>query len=457
MHSIIGLLLILWLSDITSAFSLLSRSPKGGGGGGGGRGGGGGGGSSGRGSSSGGSGAGRGGSGDTGHSAISYGTASTGTRSANYFGGGGGRPMTLSEASAFSGRQMGGGVRSDVPGTRAFGSGYTYYVGDVRRTGVVGQPFPFGFWPIYWAGHGHSDEYGANQTIAAQRPGGEQVLVQLVPNITDSSWNTTIINGINETYWMIGDRESVTTLLSVLVDTNTTDEYGCNVQNLTISSFNSSALLEPVHFENVIQWYRSSSFALAFQGYNNSYAFPSLNETSSLGWNDSTPLPDPLQYSPFLQCINETITAALPILDGEPSSTLSNGQIAGITVGSVLASMLLCCCAIPCIRAIKERLKNSRNDRKWKARSKTLSEKPKVIVVDSPIETHKVPDGPSSFGPSSFSQQSYASSSTQLPHLAYTTPLTSTFVKSGRESFYSSRTLVEPSTNKHEYDKNRSL
>jgi len=291
-------------------------------------------------------GTGRGGSGDTGQPAISV--ASGSTRYADYFSPGGGSPTVVPQNSIFHGRQMGGGSRSEVPGTPAYGSGYPYTSESIVTYGVVGQPFPFGFWPTYWAGRAGSYEYGGNHTVEAQRPGGGQVLVQLAPNNSSSPWNTTTINGTNETYWMIGDTDSVTTLLSLLVDDHDTYPYGCNVQNLTIVPFNSTDPAAPVRFESVIQWYRASSFALVFEGYNNSYALPPLNKTADLGWDEATALPTALQYSPFLQCINATIAAALPILDSDsPPPGLSNGQIAGIVIGSVngaiLLAFLLCC------------------------------------------------------------------------------------------------------------------
>jgi hypothetical protein len=341
---------------------------------------------------------------------------------------------------------MGGGTRGEVQGTRAFGSGYPYSVGEVSHTGVAGQPFPFGFWPIYWIGHGHSDEYGANTTVAAQRPGGNQVIVQIAPNVTSSTWNTTLINGVNETYWMIGDDESVVTLLSILVDKNATDLYGCGVQNLTIQPFNSSDPLNPVRFENVIQWYRASSFALAFTGYNNIYALPPLNETADLGWDDSTPLPDALQYSPFLQCINGTISAALPILDRE-GPALSKGQIAGIAVGSVFGALFLCCCSCCCFRKLKKIVKRS----KPVVERTVVQGKQAYIVKNSGSKGSNFektlapsPPRPTSHSPEALKLSSF--NSTGSPPTAVTLQKPD-LMKHGRESFYSSEssTLIAES------------
>ncbi|KIM30167.1 hypothetical protein M408DRAFT_294534 [Serendipita vermifera MAFF 305830] len=437
MQVLFALLSLVCLSNSVYA-SMLPIAAKGGGAsGGGGRGGGG---SSGR----GGSGAGRGGSGGTGSSAVSYGGVNTGGRTANYFGGGGGSAFALSEASVFSGRQMGGGVRADVPGTRAYGSGYPYSVGNIRSGGVAGQPFPFGFWPIYWNGHGHSEEYGNNATVASQRPGGEQVIVQLIANLTTSTWNTTEINGVNETYWMIGDRESVTTLLSILIDPHATATNGCDVQNSTIQLFQPPS--NSTSFENVIQWYRSNSFALAFQGYNNSYAFSPLNETSDLGWNESTPLPDELQYSQFLQCINSTISAALPILDAEGGSTLSPATTAVIVLCSVFGALVCCCCCVPCARKIKQSRREARERRKYEEKLPTATMSmigtPSIVISSSLPAKNGSHKAPISAWRTHGACKSDGSDSSRLSYASITPRPESAILKSGRESFYSSRTLV---------------
>lgn len=252
-------------------------------------------------------------------------------------------------------------------GTRRYGSGYPYSSGSIGTNGVAGQPFPFGFWPIYWPVHGHSDEYGANQTLASLRPGGEQVIVELVPNAAAYTWNTTTVNGFNETYWMIGDRDSATTLLSVLMDVPGLYPFGCGILNASITPFNATDDSSPIDFENVIQWYRASSFALAFQGYNNTYSFPPLNETSDdMSWDYSTPLPDQLQNSQFLQCINSTISAALPILDkGKP--LLSPEAIAGIVIGSIVGFFATCCCIYIIVQCCISTRQSRERSKAWDA------------------------------------------------------------------------------------------
>jgi hypothetical protein len=101
-------------------------------------------------------------SGDTGDDTIpSYGLDST-DRDANFFRG---RESFYSLWRFYLRRSPGRGQRSEVLGTRVYGSGYPYTSQDIRTHRVAGQPFPFGFWPLYWYGWAKSDEYGGNATI----------------------------------------------------------------------------------------------------------------------------------------------------------------------------------------------------------------------------------------------------------------------------------------------------
>ncbi len=81
------------------------------------------------------------------------------------YGAGGGKPFTIPSGQLFAGRQVGGGTRGQVFGSRyatpalnllvhrslapshsTYGSGYPGIAG----RGVGGRGFPFGFWPIVW-------------------------------------------------------------------------------------------------------------------------------------------------------------------------------------------------------------------------------------------------------------------------------------------------------------------
>ena len=328
------------------------------------------------------SGTGRGGSGDTGSPPVSSSSLGSANRNANFFSAGGGSRFTLSGSSIFQGREAGGGERSEVLGTRSYGSGYPYT--NPGAHGVVGQPFPFGFWPLYWYGWGHSSEYGGNATIDGDRPGGSQVIAEILPGPTTSWPNTTL--GSNGTLYMIGDTASVTTILGLLTDSNEDYTYGCSVQNASIVSMDSSHPPSGVQFYNVIQWYRSSSFALAFGAYNNSYAVAPLNQTAGLDWDDSTPLPPTLATSPFLACVNQTILAALPIIDSDPTYTLTAGAIAGIVLGSVALLFALCFGIYFCVRRVLARMNSKR----------------RVMVSDIRGPYHEIGTQPASEAPSDF-------------------------------------------------------
>ncbi|KIM29920.1 hypothetical protein M408DRAFT_328385 [Serendipita vermifera MAFF 305830] len=284
-----------------------------------------------------------GGSGNTGRSSISsssWGSSTSTLGKADYFSRGGGSPFTIGSG-AFAGRQAGGGTRDQVLGTRRFGSGYPYSNGNIQRGGVYGQPFPFGFWPIFFVGHGYSGEYrGYGRNDTEQRPGGDLVEVAITPKASD--WTLTpeqtANNSAAETFYMIGDRESVETMLIILSPCPDCEEYSCGANNSSITAFNSST--SQILFENTIQWYRSSSFSLAYLGYNNTYAFLPLNESSTLDWDNSTPLSDALQTDTFLQCINNTLTAALPVLNAGCGRFL-HGKLNWMVVWAIWIAVLI--------------------------------------------------------------------------------------------------------------------
>jgi hypothetical protein len=78
-------------------------------------------------------------------------------------------------------------------------------------------------------------------------------------------------------------------------------------------------VIQPFNSTDVTQWYR--------------YA---LN-------NSPRPIPEEQLSSPFLHWINNTLVAAIAVLDGDPQ-TLSGGQIAGIVIGTVAGAIILAAC-----------------------------------------------------------------------------------------------------------------
>ena len=164
-------------------------------------------------------------------------------------------------------------------------------------------------WPISWT----EDEYSSQDTIAL-RPGGQLVSAQV------GSTDTAKWPGLTreETYTIIGDMDSVMFLISDLVD------YCHATMNWPKPLISNSTVQK-----TAIQYYRASSFALAYAGYNatDSSSFP--------------PLPTSIANSAFLRCVNHTIGEAIPILDAPPNKKLSDGVVVGIVIAAIFGTILL--------------------------------------------------------------------------------------------------------------------
>ncbi|CAE6337666.1 unnamed protein product [Rhizoctonia solani] len=232
-------------------------------------------------------------------SGLSGKTASSGSR-------GGGVVTTIPSGSRFAGRQAGGATRDNVYGGSYYGSGYPY--GSYGSTWVGGRPFPYYYWPVYVGPHQYygSSEYGpANST---ERPGGPMYTISVYT--TDPKYNTT------DVYRILGDQDSVGTVLAAL-------QSNCSVVGGTMFDYDptSNDLAHSLpRIESVVQWYRSSSFALSLDGYNNSASAitPAAlsNNTQQLitALLPSTPLPSNLDRA-FLDCVNYTTATSLPLID----------------------------------------------------------------------------------------------------------------------------------------------
>ncbi|KAG8830247.1 hypothetical protein FRC18_008390 [Serendipita sp. 400] len=233
----------------------------------------------------------------------------------------------------FSGREYASGSRDNILGTRAYGSGYPYGVSDV--TTIKGRPFPHSMWPISWGpGYLGGEEYWGDD-IDLIRPGGMLGVVNVSTKDTTKWPNVSS----EEVYTMIGDKESLTFMIADLVRIcHATPGWPRAFDPVTNSSSSSPSSAQPKP-QNVIQYYRSSSFALSYSGYNNTFALPSSNPTTN---HDSDPLPGLIVNSAFLSCVNDTIRASLPLMDSLPGKKgLSKGAIAGIVIGSVLGAIIV--------------------------------------------------------------------------------------------------------------------
>ncbi|KAG8782108.1 hypothetical protein FRC16_002718 [Serendipita sp. 398] len=235
----------------------------------------------------------------------------------DHWGGGGGKPDTISKDSKhpFEGRNFGGGKREEIRGTRVFGSGYPY--GADNRSTIAGRPFPFGAWPLYWdQNFMGGDEYGPKYD--AIRPGGFIASVPL--RTTTKHFNVTD----DEVYYAIGDRESLLLLMVSFVT-------WCHVTPVWPSRFDPSSPNATIKLENVIQYFRASSLALASPAYNNTFARASISDA-----NVSTPLPEFMEYSPFRRCVDDVAEKASAIV-GEPLiHSSAHPSRDGILIGSFL-------------------------------------------------------------------------------------------------------------------------
>jgi len=112
--------------------------------------------------------------------------------------------------------------------------------------------------------------------------------------------------------------------------------------------------------EEIIQYYRASSFALSLDDYNNTMALSSNSPTSNStppAITTQTALP-PIHDQNFLNCLNSTIGKNLPLVKPPPkiSKTAIGGIITGSVVGFFILIFALCCCR-DCVRCCKGRSK----------------------------------------------------------------------------------------------------
>ncbi|CAG7848829.1 SubName: Full=Uncharacterized protein {ECO:0000313/EMBL:CCA68117.1} [Serendipita indica DSM 11827] len=127
------------------------------------------------------------------------------------------------------------------------------------------------------------------------------------------------------------------------------DKGGCGMDEIsakagTMLTFNPYRTDRHKNWAFVQMVYLSPPSAfLANSSYGNEYGHQGNNNTDY--WKATSPNTTGLD-SAFLNCLNMTIAAAIPIIDPTffvkaPKDKLSSGQIAGIAVGSVVGALLL--------------------------------------------------------------------------------------------------------------------
>lgn len=124
----------------------------------------------------------------------------------------------------------------------------------------------------------------------------------------------------NTTFHVLSDNTTITSLI-VTVNANCST-YLSNSSSTSPFPFNASAPNAP-HPEQAIQYYRASSAVLTLDGYNNSATFGS-NESMQ-----DSPLPPNIDVK-LLECLNQTIGLAVPLVDGALPALFTAPSIPGL-------------------------------------------------------------------------------------------------------------------------------
>ncbi|KIM21952.1 hypothetical protein M408DRAFT_298562 [Serendipita vermifera MAFF 305830] len=290
----------------------------------------------------------------------------------------GGGPNQTFNGGAFSRRTSGGGTRNEIYGTARYGSGYGEYTSSTNGTmqyqpvltlDVSGRDFPHGFPPLSFGNYSGGDEYrNANNSD--------------LPGLLGSPRYATAGEGqpafrvyglykqvSNRTWFIIGDVASievVNAVISLPVDQGGCNSFGQTPLPLeryeTYSSWNSSATIgdsETRGFTislttfqaaifpwNVVQFYRGSSLALAMLEYDNAFAH---NRNTDTDYWASTPLDTTGLDMNFLNCVNQTIAASIPIVDptlivrtrSSGALKASGGQVTGVVFGCLAGVVII--------------------------------------------------------------------------------------------------------------------
>ncbi|RDB27004.1 hypothetical protein Hypma_005072 [Hypsizygus marmoreus] len=262
----------------------------------------------GRGGGGGSSGGGKGGSSGSGGGRAPISTGGS-TKPATSYSNGGGKAAPIPAGQLFAGRTAGGGTRDQVYGNKQYGSGYP----GVAGRGVAGRGFPFVFWPLAWGGlagagagvYLHNSEYGRPNN--SSRPGGPMVTAAFI----SSSQNTT--------FRVLADNATVTELITDIKSNCSSSLNSSSSSSPSTYEDSLSALPQP---EQAIQYYRASSVALTLDGYNN---------TGALGpeGTPDTPIPTNIDQN-LLDCLNQTIGEAVPLIDGVARWSAPNLGIFGL-------------------------------------------------------------------------------------------------------------------------------
>ena len=175
------------------------------------------------------------------------------------------------------------------------------------------------------------------------RPGGALSTAVVQPSVLSNNASSP------DSYYIVGDEASVSTVIEAFVSQ-------CDVANASVTntypngtlSANGTVLVP--HPEQIVQFYRASSFALALSTYNNSATLPAnapaSNTSAAPLVSADTPLPVGINMT-LLACLNGTIAANVPLLDVDGgkqglSGWAIGGIVAAIVVVLCMANLLWC-------------------------------------------------------------------------------------------------------------------
>jgi hypothetical protein len=281
--------------------------------------------------------------------------------------------------SLFEGREVGSGPRNSIYGSSRWGSGlgvgmlegseYQWYYRPYLYNSTVS--YPFGFWPIHWGSIANYYNFSLQFKSSRFRPGGAQnlILASLHEDISDSPY-----------YYVVADAyttKGLSTILSLPVAkggcgmypdnpiyTFEPEQLATNGTRTLVPADGSSrsrpnVVLGP---ESAMQYYRGSSVVLGTPGYTNQFSLDHNINTTYWGttpWNLTDLFPNffnnsgsqstevnMTQYqeeTSFLDCLNTTIAAAIPIIDTnltveKPSTT--TGTPRKLTRGEIIAIVI---------------------------------------------------------------------------------------------------------------------
>ncbi|KAG7439771.1 uncharacterized protein BT62DRAFT_1013498 [Guyanagaster necrorhizus] len=219
---------------------------------------------------------------------------------------GGGSALTIPSGQPFAGRSQGGASRSQVYGTRRV-SRFSLLVLEADSEEAYMAAGTQALQAAAWRAEGFPSISGLWHGVAlvgtavpptyttTNRPGG----VMMSATFPASSSNTT--------FHVVADNSTVASLITDIRNNcssviNTSSASGAPI------AFNDSGASTPKP-EQAVQFYRASSVALTVDGYNNTGALDDSGNTPN------TPVP-PWVDTNALNCLNYTIGAAVPLVDG---------------------------------------------------------------------------------------------------------------------------------------------